>query len=103
MQHQAVACYNAGMPSSPGGDKPKKIDFIGLKVGGPDKEDLIEISIEHDRPLGYVARELMLRGLAAYRRDGKLKETETSRATRPHFTARAEDRQKQRRKGGNKK
>lgn len=103
MRAKVITWYKRNMPSSPGGEKPKKIDFIGLKVGGPDKEDLIEISKEHDRPLGYVARELMLRGLAAYRRDGKLKETETSRATRPHFTARAEDRQKQRRKGGNKK
>ncbi len=60
-------------------DKPKKIEMIGLKVGAPDKEVLKEICEEHDRPLGYVARELMLRGLAAYRRDGKLKEPSPGR------------------------
>lgn len=98
-----ITWYKRNMPSSPDDQRAKKVDFIGVKVGAPDKKDLLAISKEHDRPLGYVARELMLRGLAAYKRDGKLKETETSRATRPHFTARAEEARIKRRRGGQRK
>lgn len=52
----------------------KKSEMVGLKVEPDDKEQLIAVCQEEDRPLGYVARELMLRGLAAYKRDGLLKE-----------------------------
>ena len=54
--------------------KPKRIVTMGMKVSDEEKAKIKEISEEHDRPLGYVARELMLRGLAAYERDGKLRE-----------------------------
>ena len=37
-------------------------------------EVMKEIAAAEDRPLGYVARELMIRGLALYRVDGRLRD-----------------------------
>lgn len=68
-----VTCYKAGMPK-PASESAKKVNMLGLKVDEPTRVELDGISEAEDRPLGYVARELMLRGLAAYRRDGHLKE-----------------------------
>jgi hypothetical protein len=52
----------------------KKTEPLTIKIEAGDKATLERIGETADRPLGYVARELMLRGLAAYKRDGLLKE-----------------------------
>lgn len=62
------------MPSHQHRKGEKKAEMIGLKIEPSDKATLIEICQAEDRPLGYVARELLLRGLAAYRKDTLLKE-----------------------------
>lgn len=71
LQH---TCYKPGMPK-PASLKPKKIEPLPMKVSGEIKDALAIIAERYDRPLGYVARELMLRGLAAFRRDGQLKDS----------------------------
>jgi hypothetical protein len=76
-------CYKPGMPKPALPIKPKKIEPLPMKVSGAVKDELKEIGDEHDRPVGYVARELMLRGLAAYRRDGQLKEPEEPTGLKP--------------------
>lgn len=63
------ACYNAGMPG-------KRVVPLPIKVAAEEKAALQEIKEELDRSLGYLARAFMLRGMAAYRRDGRLKEPE---------------------------
>jgi hypothetical protein len=72
-----ITCQNIYMDSYPKKGREKRNEFLGIKVGESEKETLAEIALEHDRPLGYVGRELMLRGLAQYRRDGLLKEPPT--------------------------
>lgn len=51
----------------------KKSEPLTIKISEADKKLLAEICKREDRPLGYVARELMLRGLAAYNEDFELK------------------------------
>lgn len=51
----------------------KKSENLGLKVTASLLELLGEISEKEDRPLGYVARELMIRGISLYEIDGKLR------------------------------
>lgn len=51
----------------------KKEIVVGLKVGASTKRSLDRIVAEHDRTISYVARELLLRGLAAYEADGILR------------------------------
>lgn len=81
------------MPSYQNHQSPKKAEMIGLKIEASDKEALIKICQSEDRPLGYVARELMLRGLADYRRDGQLKDSEV-RGKLPLVSARTEEKPK---------
>lgn len=64
--------YNLHMPV----DAEKLSEQILVNVASSTYQVLDDIRIEHDRRLGYVARELMLRGLAQYRRDGLLREPE---------------------------
>lgn len=63
------ACYNAGMPT-------KRVIPLPVKVAAEEKAALEKIKDFEDRPLGYLARAFMLRGLAAYKRDGLLREPE---------------------------
>lgn len=42
---------------------------IGLKVTPAARDALNDIGIEWDRPLGYIARKLVMRGLEAYYQD----------------------------------
>lgn len=51
----------------------KKDQPLALRVPGSLLEEITNISETEDRPLGYVARELMIRGLELYRRDGLLR------------------------------
>ncbi len=52
----------------------KKVIPVTMKISETSKSDLDEICMLEDRHLSYVARELMLRGLALYRLDGRLKD-----------------------------
>src|SRR5436190_19923355 len=52
----------------------KKEVPVTMKVTDSVKLALDGICADNDRPLSYVARELMLRGLALYRQDGRLKD-----------------------------
>lgn len=53
----------------------KKVENITAKVNAQQKELFQEVCNKEDRPLSYVVRELALRGIAQYKRDGKLKIT----------------------------
>jgi hypothetical protein len=46
---------------------------ITMKVSESLRQTLESIGAKEDRPLGYVARELMVRGLSLYRMDGQLR------------------------------
>jgi len=52
----------------------KKSEQIAMKLIPDLLAELEQISRDEDRPLGYVARELMIRGLALYRVDGRLRD-----------------------------
>jgi hypothetical protein len=62
--------YKGNMPQK----VEKKSESVLLNLAPSTFADLTAIAAEHDRPVGYVARELMLRGLGLYRTDGRLKE-----------------------------
>lgn len=53
----------------------KKEEPLALRIPISLKNRLIAIGFEHDRPVGYVARELMIRGLAMYEQDGKIRDS----------------------------
>lgn len=52
----------------------KKDVVVGMKIGESVKRMLDRIADEQDRTISYVARELMIRGLALYHLDGNLKD-----------------------------
>ena len=52
----------------------KKDQPLALRVPVSLLKLINEISDKEDRPVGYVARELMIRGLALYQNDGKLRD-----------------------------
>lgn len=66
----AIVGNNANMPQN--GEK--KSEQVLINVPPATLKRLSQIRIAEDRPLGYVARELMMRGLALYERDGKLRD-----------------------------
>jgi hypothetical protein len=78
-----TTCYISGMPSYAKKTKEKKSEMLGIKIEPADKSAMVDICQAVDRPLGYVARELMRRGLAAYRRDGFFQEPEKNPYERP--------------------
>lgn len=55
----------------------KKSEQVLVNVAPATFETLSVIAETEDRPLGYVARELMIRGLALYRQDGRLRDVES--------------------------
>jgi hypothetical protein len=67
--------YNKVVPAQP----EKKDQPLALRVPESLLNMLAEIAVIQDRPLGYVARELMVRGLALYRADGKLRDDAPAR------------------------
>jgi len=71
---QRIVWYNSVVAVNP----EKKTVQIGVKIPGSLNETLEDICAREDRPLGYVARELMVRGLGLYRLDGKLREEKTA-------------------------
>ncbi len=56
----------------------KKTIQIGVKIPESLYQILEEVCQAEDRPVGYVARELMVRGLALYRVDGFLKDNNSA-------------------------
>lgn len=62
--------YKRNMPQ----DAPKKTEQILINVDPETFAIIEEIREKEDRQRGYVARELMLRGLALYSRDGRLRD-----------------------------
>ena len=66
-------CYNRDMPQQ----VEKKSEQVLVNVGPSTYEMLVKIGEVEDRKLGYVARELMIRGLNLYRKDGKLRDEQT--------------------------
>jgi hypothetical protein len=53
----------------------KKVNMVGVKLSQSMEDIFQEICKELDRPMSYVVRELALRGLAQYVKDGQLKLT----------------------------
>ena len=68
------ACYNIGVAEN----YEKKEITIGMKVSASLRRKIEEIAGDEDRPVGYVARELMVRGLALFLSDGKLRDDKLS-------------------------
>lgn len=64
-----IVWYNRSVPQP----STKKSEQIAFKVVPAVAAQLSEIAAQEDRPVGYVARELMMRGLALYQQDGQLK------------------------------
>jgi SOS-response transcriptional repressor LexA len=54
----------------------EKVVTVGLALSGEHAREVRKIAAKEDREPGYVKRSLFLRGLAAYHRDGQLKEPE---------------------------
>jgi len=52
----------------------EKLISSGLSISPEHKEELRRIAKIEDREMGYIKRALVLRGLAAYKRDGQLRE-----------------------------
>ena len=52
----------------------KKSEMIGVMCAPALKEEISVIAASEERTLSYTAGALLLRGLAAYRRDGRLRE-----------------------------
>ena len=71
-------CYNPAMAT----DKPKKVLTVPVKVDDPTKRAFEKIGEAEDRPLGYVVRELAVRGMALYAKDGKLRDTDAEKKPR---------------------
>ncbi len=65
-----IVGYNQHMPTG----SPKKTEPILINLDPETFKVVLEVCKTEDRPKGYVARLLMLRGLALYRRDGKLRD-----------------------------
>jgi hypothetical protein len=70
-----IFTYNVDMP-----DQFEKKDIpLPLKVPSSLKLVLERIAVHEDRPVGYVARELMVRGLGQYQKDGRLRDDQPER------------------------
>lgn len=54
----------------------KKVNMVGVKLSQSMEDIFQEICKDLDRPMSYVVRELALRGLAQYIKDGQLKMTD---------------------------
>lgn len=70
----ANLCYNFAVPG-------KKEITVGTRIDEETQRKLERIVDLEDRKIGYVVRELMLRGLALYEIDGKLRDAQSERKT----------------------
>lgn len=66
---QNIFRYNLDVPAT----TEKKTVQIAVKIPDWLDSELSNICSKEDRPMGYVARELMIRGLELYRKDGFLR------------------------------
>lgn len=66
---------NVWYNQSVAGSTTKKTEQLAMKLFPETFEKLSMIAEVEDRPVGYVARELMLRGMALYAVDGSLRDT----------------------------
>lgn len=71
--------YNVKVPKT----SEKKNENFSLKMPVSLMQALTEIAESEDRPLGYVGRELMLRGLRLYRQDGRLRDVNGDAVAEP--------------------
>jgi hypothetical protein len=62
--------YNLAVPAK----VEKKDEPLAMKVTESTLRTIAKIAEVEDRPIGYVARELMIRGLALYKKDGRLRD-----------------------------
>lgn len=67
---QKIVWYNQKVPST----TEKKSVQIAVKLPESLYATIETICAAEDRPTGYVARELMIRGLGLYQRDGRLRD-----------------------------
>ena len=70
MQLDGLLGYNLVVPEK----FEKKLVPLTMKTSQSLRDEIERIGEAEDRPFSYVARELMIRGLALYRRDGKLRD-----------------------------
>jgi len=70
MNQYADMCYKVNVALN----YEKKEVGISTRVADSLKRELDAIADEHDRKPAYVIRELLIRGLSLYRRDGKLRD-----------------------------
>lgn len=70
--------YNLGVPT-----KTKKSYQVLVKIDQYTYDTLAGIAEGEDRPLGYVARELMIRGIVLYENDGRLRDEPPVRKLAP--------------------
>jgi hypothetical protein len=71
---QGLTCYKEPMPKPIISEEDKKNEVLGVSVSSKTKDNIADLGIEYERSLSYIAGALLLRGLAAYHRDGRLKE-----------------------------
>lgn len=75
------ACYKESMPNFKEPEEPKNVVDLAIKVSLELKAELQRIGKKEDRKLGYLARAFILRGIAAYERDGLVKEPQPNSTT----------------------
>ena len=76
MELRAADCQNASMGTK---TTEKRVITLGIVISEETKEFLRELAVEDARSMSWVAHELLQRGIAAYRRDGLVREPEGER------------------------
>lgn len=74
MEHSVLVGDSFRYKGNMGQTSQKKSEQVLVMLVPEMFEQMKQIAAANDRPLGYVARELMVRGLALYRVDGKLRD-----------------------------
>jgi hypothetical protein len=69
-----LTCYKELMPKRALNDEDKKNEVLGVSVSSKTKEEIEGMAMANERSLSYIGGALLLRGLAAFHRDGQLKE-----------------------------
>jgi hypothetical protein len=62
-------------------EREKKTQTLAMKVQASLLDRLNDIAEHEDRPIGYVARELMVRGLGLYEQDGRLRGSQAANSS----------------------
>lgn len=69
-----LTCYKNPMPKRSMREEDKKNEVLGVSVSAKTKDFVTGVAEEEERSLSYIGGALLLRGIAAYLRDGQLKE-----------------------------